>query len=460
MINPTIFSGKVIGARRAMGDYSAIAKVQETDVWAEDEYGETIADGEAGVDDVSVIQAALDQSGLIILKKGRYIINDELQIGEKTKLIGEGWDTILEAATGAYLVITTKGSYGSKISDIVIRDLAIDCKNIAYRGINFKGGPADGVFPEGAYAEHSRIKNVKITDFKSDADNIGVGILFGVGAESETDGYNVQVEKCNIVGRGETENREYGILCDGRKHRSGLVADNFINNCRFGISIDDGMSGLEIRNNKILNGEVGIRGASLGAAGAYYYDVDIINNKIEGTSSYGIRFRNFRRSDCESNRIVNAGTQGIRVEGSEECGICDNKVYASSDSGIVLSAALRNRIIKNTVWESGKWGIYLGTGCNHNTINDNVVFNNSQAAANSYDGLYIKASLDCVVTGNQFFDDQETPTQRYGIYEGTGSDYNVIISNSCRGNATGGINITGANTLYETATDGDPLNIT
>jgi len=25
-----------------MGDYSAIVKVQETDVWAEDEYGETL----------------------------------------------------------------------------------------------------------------------------------------------------------------------------------------------------------------------------------------------------------------------------------------------------------------------------------------------------------------------------------------------------------------------------------
>jgi len=44
----------------AVGAYPVIVKVQETDVWAEDCYGKTIAQGEAGVDDAKVIQSAWD----------------------------------------------------------------------------------------------------------------------------------------------------------------------------------------------------------------------------------------------------------------------------------------------------------------------------------------------------------------------------------------------------------------
>ena len=70
----TISSGKVIGARRVMGGYSAIVKVQETDVWAENEYGGTIAEGEAGVDDASVIKSAATEigEGKIFIARGTY----------------------------------------------------------------------------------------------------------------------------------------------------------------------------------------------------------------------------------------------------------------------------------------------------------------------------------------------------------------------------------------------------
>jgi len=87
-VNPTIFSGKVIGARRAMGDYSAIVKVQETDVWAEDEYGKTIAEGESGVDDASVIHRALDVGGKIVLFNLDSVVSKLTINKSDTKVIG------------------------------------------------------------------------------------------------------------------------------------------------------------------------------------------------------------------------------------------------------------------------------------------------------------------------------------------------------------------------------------
>jgi len=81
-----------------MGAYSAIVKVQETDVWAEDEYGKTIDEGEAGVDDASVIQAALNhlgsKGGSLYIGGGDYTINTKITIpshaGKSIIIQGEG----------------------------------------------------------------------------------------------------------------------------------------------------------------------------------------------------------------------------------------------------------------------------------------------------------------------------------------------------------------------------------
>ncbi len=97
------FSGKVAGARRALGDYSAIVKKQETDVWAEDEYGKTIAEGEAGVDDADVIQKSENYTaklggGIVRLGRGKFRIGSGTWIiRSNVELVGSGKDkTILE----------------------------------------------------------------------------------------------------------------------------------------------------------------------------------------------------------------------------------------------------------------------------------------------------------------------------------------------------------------------------
>ena len=46
--------------RRSLGGFSAIVCKDGSTVWAEDQYGKTIAQGKAGVDDASVIQSAIN----------------------------------------------------------------------------------------------------------------------------------------------------------------------------------------------------------------------------------------------------------------------------------------------------------------------------------------------------------------------------------------------------------------
>ena len=123
----------------AKGDYSAIVITQENDVWAEDKYGKTIVEGEAGVDDTSVIQKALDSltnGGVLLIKNGEYLLKGSgdppnrfgLQIPHNNiAIIGENRErTILKQADGENIniLITTKDK--AYKSDITIKRLRID----------------------------------------------------------------------------------------------------------------------------------------------------------------------------------------------------------------------------------------------------------------------------------------------------------------------------------------------
>ena len=86
------------GLREPSRAFSAIVRKDGSTVWAEDASGKTIASGEAGVDDASVIQSALDslaanskspfswenwfesQTGSIYLCKGQYLLNKTIKI--------------------------------------------------------------------------------------------------------------------------------------------------------------------------------------------------------------------------------------------------------------------------------------------------------------------------------------------------------------------------------------------
>jgi len=117
--------------------YSALVAKDGSTVWAEDASGKIIASGEAGVDDASVIQSALNEigskgGGKIVIKSGNYRIAETIFINysnielcgegiDKTVLVSEIWEkNFLNACS----IIHSKDT--EKLTGIFIHDLTID----------------------------------------------------------------------------------------------------------------------------------------------------------------------------------------------------------------------------------------------------------------------------------------------------------------------------------------------
>jgi len=160
-----------------IGGYSAIVMKQETDVWAEDEYGKTIAEGVAGVDDAEVVQNVVDKltTGIIKLQENLQINSDILiQDKHRLHLLGEaklsGSGRIIIRGTTSYENSTHNSieklelnGVGVVINDsyrTVFRDLKIKDANTAIELQNLN-----------TWSEFTLIENV-------DIDNCQNGIVF------------------------------------------------------------------------------------------------------------------------------------------------------------------------------------------------------------------------------------------------------------------------------------------
>jgi hypothetical protein len=193
-VNPTIFSGKVIGARRAMGDYSAIVKIQETDVWAEDEYGRTIDEGEAGIHDAKVIQSAIDTvnaqgGGIVKLKTGKYLIDTKITVPELVRLSGEWRNAVVIDFRGSAECFELQKLAG-------LEHIDISFENNPYstgKGILVKGG-----------ANRTKIREVWISGYNK----CSVGIEFYADTASINGGWVENVQMSNVLDKGIHLHRE------------------------------------------------------------------------------------------------------------------------------------------------------------------------------------------------------------------------------------------------------------
>lgn len=77
----------------------------------------------------------------------------------------------------------------------------------------------------------------------------------------------------------------------------------------------------------------------------------------------------------------------------------------------------------------------------------NTVHDNCSSYHNTRDGFRIFNSTYCIVANNMFNDGLEGGDQQYGFREASGCDYNLVVDNDCRGNQTGGMIISGVNTV-------------
>jgi hypothetical protein len=143
---------------------------------------------------------------------------------------------------------------------------------------------------------------------------------------------------------------------------------------------------------------------------------------------------------------VSAGTlEGVGITSTcTDSRIVGNRVLNGKDNGISVSAA-RCTVSHNLVDGTQFMGIQVNA--NDCVMNSNVIRNAGKSAGvSAWAGIDLNNVQHCIVIGNRCFDDQGTPTQKYGIGERGTSDNNTIGGNDLTGNLTAAMSLLGANT--------------
>ena len=118
--------------RRSLGGFSAIVCKDGSTVWAEDASGKSIASGESGVDDASVIQSALDIGGIVRIREGKYFIDKDINLVSNLVLIGDGiGKTIFKKVADVHAL------KGYNVENVVLQDFMIDGQGYKKRAILF-----------------------------------------------------------------------------------------------------------------------------------------------------------------------------------------------------------------------------------------------------------------------------------------------------------------------------------
>ena len=141
----------------------------------------------------------------------------------------------------------------------------------------------------------------------------------------------------------------------------------------------------------------------------------------------------------------------------------DSGTYKSSASGGGIGYRVAvNCIISNNICERN-WqnGINPGSDTTAgeepygNLITGNICRNNNVGGGSGWGGIFVYVDSaathrDCVVSNNICYDDQGTPTQKYGIRIATGVQKgHLVIGNHCYGHAEHGITFAAQNSFIK-----------
>ncbi len=428
-----------------------------------------------GIADDVQIQAAIDAvngdgGGVVYIKAGSYTIASAIEMKDNVAVVGAGIGVTILTHASTYCFTNADTTNGN--SYMTIKNITLDGDTSQDGGVRFTG-PSETV-----------IENVEFLDQNGAAPNVALSIIgasgttcrnikiinnlfynctnYGVNLEPTSSHYDIKgVEICNNTFYNVQTSIAVQKDCFDIKINNNIIAG--YSGVSIGIKVGTGGSGanesrrISINDNILSSQSAGANSRGINVADyTEYYTIanNTIYNYQDGIylnvhPKYGVIQGNLIY-DCENGIITSAGAENAKID--------NNQIKNCSEYGIYYQSTGRT-INGNTVDGCGKHGIYLGSACDDMTVNNNVCKNNGQDTADTYSGIYCTGVTDTTFVGNRCYDDQGTKTQKYGIDEGASSNYNTIMGNNLRGNSVGNLNITGANTLYETATDGDALNI-
>lgn len=326
-------------------------------------------------------------SGKLILLDGTFLIKNTISVYLKQTLEGQGQKTIIKAASGfpnnTALITSAVENYNSGWT---IRNLTLDGNASANSTISLTGINT-------SHSWNIIIDNVSITDFVRDINYPSTGIIsascVGYGSNSN----NVTIRNCNI------DTIRTGISLGGTYCN---VIGNTITGCgSYGTGINVGGSGHLINNN-------------------------IINNCTDANhATNAILLLNATNVMVSGNSIMENDT-GIYAQSSSYCTISSNNLYKNTEFGINLYQANHNLFSGNNFKDNGSLGQAQlevsgsGTGCDYNTIENNILRSVTGYPTISARGIDINGSTcDANVVSNN---DCYQAGSSYGIYNsGTGT---------------------------------------
>jgi len=156
--------------------YSALVAKDGSTVWAEDASGKTIASGESGVDDASVIQSAVNLGGVIFIKAGDYILNQKIGLVSNLRLIGEGIGKTNFKKTGNDVAFV-----GYDVENVVLQDFYFDAQGYESTGAGGTYCAACIAFQASATKPLYNIHLKRIKTYNG----VGAHIRFGAGSEQD-----------------------------------------------------------------------------------------------------------------------------------------------------------------------------------------------------------------------------------------------------------------------------------
>jgi hypothetical protein len=161
------------------------------------------------------------------------------------------------------------------------------------------------------------------------------------------------------------------------------------------------------------------------ASGQYYYGIQIVNNRIDGTIQEGIRGYGWRRAIIANNILNTTGKSAIMVTTPDP----GSAGYSANPQNIT--------IIGNTITRPNDSGIrvlgFSGATCDQVAITGNSILGNS---ADSSNGIHVEYCSRPTVNANTV-----SAMNGTGIYNNQ-SDGGSINGNTVRNSGSNGINVT------------------
>jgi len=166
-------------------------------------------------------------------------------------------------------------------------------------------------------------------------------------------------------------------------------------------------------------------------------DAQVLHCQAHGCKGHGFHPGTGLGSSVWSHNIARGcGGDGLYFCARVHHTVCSDSVFVENDGngiGGVGHGGDRHDVISNNVCaHNGRCGIDANLGAEQ-VITGNLILGNSRDATGKWPGIRLHDLHHALVQANRCADDAEKPTQKLGIVESGGSDYNLIVSNLCHG---------------------------